>query len=122
MATIKGIKNRLGAAHRAARRALNGDYALVDNKPMVRLEPVEVKSGTIYLTKNEAMEATKKEELRVAEEKRLAEIEAWNRYVIKDDSDKTVGLVDRESFSFMLKDPQFAYAGNSKHNAKFIKE
>lgn len=38
---------------------------------MVRLEPVEVKSGTIYLTKNEAMEATKKEELRVAEEKDL---------------------------------------------------
>lgn len=121
MATIKGIKNRLGAAHRAlngacttgdnkkapelenkasrktaARRALNGDYALVDNKPMVRLEPVEVKSGTIYLTKSEAMEATKKEELRVAEEKRLAEIEAWNRYVIKDDSDKTVGCINRD--------------------------
>lgn len=33
-------------------------------------------------------------------------------------SDKTVGLVDWESFSFLLRDPIFSYAGNSKHNQK----
>ncbi len=32
------------------------------------------------------------------------------------DSEKVVGLVDRESFSFRLADPQFPYAGNSAHN------
>lgn len=32
------------------------------------------------------------------------------------DSDKVVGIVDRESFSFKLSEPQFNYAGNSKHN------
>lgn len=34
------------------------------------------------------------------------------------DSDKTVGIVDRESFSFHLCGPQFRYAGNSQHNQK----
>lgn len=34
------------------------------------------------------------------------------------DSDKVVGLVDRENFSFHLYDPQFQYAGNSQHNQK----
>lgn len=34
------------------------------------------------------------------------------------DSDKIVGFVDRENFSFHLCDPQFPYAGNSKHNQK----
>ena len=34
------------------------------------------------------------------------------------DSDKVVGLVDRENFSFCLYDPQFQYAGNSQHNQK----
>lgn len=34
------------------------------------------------------------------------------------DSDKTVGLVDRENFSFHLCEPQFPYAGNSQHNQK----
>ncbi len=34
------------------------------------------------------------------------------------DSDKVVGIVDRESFSFELREPQFNYAGNSKHNQK----
>lgn len=34
------------------------------------------------------------------------------------DSDKVVGLVDRENFSFHLCEPQFQYAGNSKHNQK----
>lgn len=34
------------------------------------------------------------------------------------DSDKAVGLVDRENFSFHLRDPQFPYAGNSQHNQK----
>lgn len=34
------------------------------------------------------------------------------------DSDKVVGIVDRESFSFKLSEPQFNYAGNSKHNQK----
>lgn len=38
------------------------------------------------------------------------------------DSDKTVGLVDRENFSFHLCDPQFQYAGNSEHNQKIISE
>lgn len=33
-------------------------------------------------------------------------------------SDKTVGLVDRENFSFHLYDPLFKYAGNSNHNQK----
>ena len=32
------------------------------------------------------------------------------------DSEKVVGLVDRESFSFQLADPLFPYAGNSSHN------
>ena len=34
------------------------------------------------------------------------------------DSNKVVGLVDRENFSFHLCDPQFQYAGNSQHNQK----
>ena len=34
------------------------------------------------------------------------------------DSDKTVGLVDRETFEFSLLDPVFPYAGNSAHNQK----
>jgi len=34
------------------------------------------------------------------------------------DSQKTVGLVDRENFSFHLCEPQFNYAGNSHHNQK----
>ena len=33
-------------------------------------------------------------------------------------SDKIVGLVDRENFTFHLCDPQFPYAGNSQHNQK----
>jgi len=38
------------------------------------------------------------------------------------DSDKVVGLVDRENFSFHLYEPQFQYAGNSEHNQKIISE
>lgn len=34
------------------------------------------------------------------------------------ESDKTVGLVDRETFEFSLSEPIFSYAGNSKHNQK----
>lgn len=34
------------------------------------------------------------------------------------DSDKTVGLIDREDFSFHLCSPLFPYAGNSAHNQK----
>ena len=34
------------------------------------------------------------------------------------DSDKTVGFVDRETFSFHLYEPQFQYAGSSCHNQK----
>jgi len=34
------------------------------------------------------------------------------------DSDKTVGVVDRESFVFSLCDPRFSYAGGSSHNQK----
>lgn len=34
------------------------------------------------------------------------------------DSDKTVGFVDRENFSFHLCNPRFQYAGNSVHNQK----
>ncbi|MCX4268912.1 MAG: SDR family NAD(P)-dependent oxidoreductase [Lachnospiraceae bacterium] len=34
------------------------------------------------------------------------------------DSDKVVGLVDRENFSFHLCEPQLQYAGNSQHNQK----
>lgn len=34
------------------------------------------------------------------------------------DSDKTVGIVDRETFSFLLCAPQFPYAGSSQHNQK----
>ena len=34
------------------------------------------------------------------------------------DSDKVVGLVDRENFSFHLCEPQFQYAENSQHNQK----
>ena len=32
------------------------------------------------------------------------------------DSEKVVGLVDRENFCFRLADPLFPYAGNSSHN------
>lgn len=34
------------------------------------------------------------------------------------DSNKTVGFVDRENFSFHLYEPQFQYAGSSCHNQK----
>ncbi len=34
------------------------------------------------------------------------------------DSSETVGLVDRETFSFRLCSPQLPYAGNSEHNQK----
>ncbi|MCI8983045.1 MAG: SDR family NAD(P)-dependent oxidoreductase [Hungatella sp.] len=34
------------------------------------------------------------------------------------DSEKVVGLVDRESFRFRLADPLFPYAGNSSHNQR----
>lgn len=34
------------------------------------------------------------------------------------DSDKTVGIIDRETFTFQLRDPLFLYAGNSSHNQK----
>lgn len=34
------------------------------------------------------------------------------------DSDKTVGAVDRDSFSFKLSDPLFSHAVNSSHNQK----
>jgi len=34
------------------------------------------------------------------------------------DSNKVVGAVDRETFTFKLSDPMFAYAGNSTHNQK----
>lgn len=34
------------------------------------------------------------------------------------DSDKAVGLVDRETFTFRLCDPQLPYAGGSAHNQK----
>ena len=88
MATIKGIKNRLSAAGRAlggdyalgdgdqkpaelldkenrkaaAKRALNGDYALRDgNKPVVRLDPVEIKLDKVYQTKEEAEAAAEEE-------------------------------------------------------------
>lgn len=37
------------------------------------------------------------------------------------DSDQTVGSVDRETCEFRLGSPQFAYAGNSKHNQKIEK-
>ena len=34
------------------------------------------------------------------------------------DSDKVVGIVDRETFEFQLLNPIFQYAGNSKHNQR----
>ncbi len=34
------------------------------------------------------------------------------------DSNYILGLVDRETFTFELRDPLFAYAGNSQHNQK----
>lgn len=34
------------------------------------------------------------------------------------DSEKVVGMVDRESFSFRLAEPLFPYAGNSSHNQR----
>lgn len=34
------------------------------------------------------------------------------------DSDKTVGLVNRETFEFSLSEPIFSHAGGSKHNQK----
>ena len=37
------------------------------------------------------------------------------------DSNKIVGTVDRENFSFKLCDPLFSYSGNSKHNQKISK-
>ena len=38
------------------------------------------------------------------------------------DSDKVVGLVDRENFSFQLIEPQFHYAGDAKHNQNSSRE
>lgn len=38
------------------------------------------------------------------------------------DSDKTVGMVDRETFAFRLCDPLFPYAGSSRHNQKNVVE
>ena len=37
------------------------------------------------------------------------------------DSDKAVGVVNRENFIFELKEPQFDYAGNSNHNQNIEK-
>ena len=37
------------------------------------------------------------------------------------DSNKTVGIVNRENFMFELKEPQFDYAGNSDHNQNIEK-
>ena len=37
------------------------------------------------------------------------------------DSDKVVGVVNRENFVFELKEPQFDYAGNSNRNQKMDK-
>ena len=37
------------------------------------------------------------------------------------DSDKVVGVVNRENFIFELKEPQFDYAGNSNHNQNIEK-
>lgn len=34
------------------------------------------------------------------------------------DSDKVIGLVNRNTFEFELLDPVFDYAGNSGHNQK----
>lgn len=38
------------------------------------------------------------------------------------DSNKVVGAVNRETFTFSLNDPLFSYAGNSKHNQKKAKK
>lgn len=78
MATIKGIKNRLAAAGRAlggdytsekngskpkdklkasqrvnaAQRAMSGDYALRDGKkPVVKVEPAEIRMNKVFTTK-----------------------------------------------------------------------
>ena len=37
------------------------------------------------------------------------------------DSNKTVGIVNRENFMFELKEPRFDYAGNSYHNQNIEK-
>ena len=34
------------------------------------------------------------------------------------ESDKMVGMIDRENFEFKLCNPILSYAGNSKHNQK----
>ena len=98
MATIKGVKRRLGAAARALNgtcttndkkslkktmpgenktnaieRALNGDYAMVNNKAVVRLEDYEVTSGNVFVTKDEAkMAATVAANKAVEEARQLA--------------------------------------------------
>ena len=86
MATIKGIKNRLAAAGRAlggdytpekngskpkdkleasqrvnaAQRAMSGDYALRDGKkPVVKVEPAEIRMYKVFTTKEKAEPAIK---------------------------------------------------------------
>lgn len=120
MATIKGIKNRLSAAGRAlggdyalgdgdqkpaelldkenrkaaAKRALNGDYALRDgNKPVVRLDPVEIKLDKVYQTKEEAEAAAKAESERMKAAEKQARLDEWKKQAVRNDSDKTVGCI-----------------------------
>lgn len=119
MATIKGIKNRLGAAGRAlsgeytfgdgqkqdgkldssnrmkaARRALGGDYALSEGKPMVKVNPVEIKRNAFYDTPEELQQAVDQEADLERKERKEKLISDWRNSAIRDDSDKTVGCLD----------------------------
>lgn len=121
MATIKGVKRRLGAAARALngtcttndkkslkktmsgenktnaiKRALNGDYAMVNNKAVVRLEDYEVTSGNVFVTKDEAKMAATVVANKAVEEARQRELAKIRKMTIKDDSVKTVDCMNKD--------------------------
>lgn len=120
MATIKGIKNRLAAAGRAlggdytsekngskpkdklkasqrvnaAQRAMSGDYALRDGeKPVVKVEPAEIRMNKVFTTKEKAEPAIKVFEKQESARQREEERVEWRKKAVRRDSDKTVGCI-----------------------------
>lgn len=120
MATIKGIKNRLAAAGRAlggdytsekngskpkdklkasqrvnaAQRAMSGDYALRDGKkPVVKVEPAEIRMNKVFTTKEKAEPEIKVFEKQESARQREEERVEWRKKAVRRDSDKTVGCI-----------------------------
>ena len=109
MATIKGIKNRLAAAGRAlggdytsekngskpkdklkasqrvnaAQRAMSGDYALRDGeKPVVKVEPAEIRMNKVFTTKEKAEPAIKVFEKQESARQREEERVEWRKKAV----------------------------------------